>query len=112
MRTPAGFDCPYFYGNYHRGKNEEECRLIGDVAAPKNWAADLCKKCPVPGILRANACTHMTLRGEVRPGFLKLGRGIQVSAYCTKSQQIVKEPYVGCGQCHPIPPIFNEKNSA
>ena len=28
MRTPAGKECRYFYGNYHRGRGIEECRLL------------------------------------------------------------------------------------
>ena len=41
MRTPAGFECKYFYGNYFRGRNEEECRLIGNTPPPHNWTPDL-----------------------------------------------------------------------
>ena len=29
MKTPAGKECKYFYGNYYRGAHQEECRLIG-----------------------------------------------------------------------------------
>jgi hypothetical protein len=110
MKTPAGFECTYFYGDYFRGKNREECRLIGNTPPPNHWKADLCRTCPVPGILQANACSHMVLDGKVRRGFLGFGRGVAVSAYCNKTHQIVKEPQIGCGQCHPLPPIFNEKN--
>ncbi|HNW15016.1 MAG TPA: hypothetical protein PKG92_10100 [Anaerolineaceae bacterium] len=107
MRTPAGNECSFFYGNYFRGRHEEECRLIGNVPPPKNWKPELCKTCPVPGIQRANACPSMVLDGEIT-SLLGFRRRIKVNAYCNKSKQIVKEPHVGCGQCHPIPDIFLE----
>ncbi len=110
MRTPAGFECKYFYGNYFRGRNEEECRLIGDVPSPQNWKPDLCKTCPVPGILQANACPHLVLHGEVSRQLLGIKRRVKVSAYCVKSQLNVKEPEIGCGQCHPEIDLFFENN--
>ena len=108
MRTPAGKECRYFYGNYFRGRSQEECRLIGSTPRPHHWTPDLCKTCPVPGILQANACTNMVLDGKVRRGFLSIGRQVAVTANCTLSKQFVKEPHVGCGQCHPLPEIFKE----
>lgn len=110
MRTPAGFECKYFYGNYFRGRKQEECRLIGNAPPPGHWTPDLCQKCPVPGILRANACEHMELKGRVKRSLLGIIRKVEVSAHCTQSQQAVAEPHVGCGQCHPLPPVFTEKN--
>ncbi len=109
MRTPAGFECKYFYGNYFRGKKDEECRLIGSQPAPNHWTPDLCQKCPVPGILRANACQHMELRGTARRSLLGLIKRVEVTAYCNKENQVVAEPHIGCGQCHPIPPEFLDK---
>jgi hypothetical protein len=110
MRTPAGFECKYFYGNYFRGRKQEECRLIGNTPPPHHWTPDLCSKCPVPDILRANSCPNMELRGKGKHGILGLGRGVEVSAYCNKSQQFVNEPQIGCGLCHPLPPEFMDKN--
>ena len=110
MRTPAGFECKFFYGNYFRGRKQEECRLIGNARAPGQWAPDLCKKCPVPGILRANACENLTLNAKVKRSLLGIIRNVEVTAYCTLSQQNVKEPHIGCGQCHPLPPVFQDKN--
>ena len=54
MKTPAGHECPYFYSDYHRGRNTEECRVL--KVARQKWTADLCKTCAVPAITRANAC--------------------------------------------------------
>ncbi len=109
MRTPAGNECTFFYGNYFRGRHEEECRLIGDLPAPRNWTPDLCKTCPVPGIQRANACPNMVLDGEVHSLPFGLRKRVKVTAYCNKTKQVVKEPHIGCGECHPVPPVFMEK---
>ena len=108
MRTPSGADCPYFYGDYARGRNREECRLLD--AANLEWNASLCQTCPVPGIKRANACESMQLKPQVTRSLLNLFRKqVQVTAYCEKSKQTVREPQVGCGQCHPLPPEFQVK---
>ncbi len=108
MRTPAGTECRYFYGNYFRGKNHEECRLIGNQPAPGDWNRNLCQTCPVPGILRANACEFLVLHGEVRRTLGVFRKRVIVSASCTKSKTNVAEPQVGCGQCHPVPTVFTK----
>jgi hypothetical protein len=108
MRTPAGSECKFFYGNYFRGKRQEECRLIGNAPPPHHWTPDMCGKCPVPGILRANSCQYMELSAKVKRPLLGFFRRVEVTAYCEKSQQQVAEPHVGCGQCHPLPPVFSE----
>lgn len=109
MRTPAGSECKYFYGNYFRGKKQEECRLIGNAPAPHHWTPDLCKNCPVPEILRANACEHMVLNAKVQRSLLGIIKRVEVTAFCEKSKKAVNEPQIGCGECHPLPPVFMEK---
>lgn len=110
MRTPAGTECQFFYGNYFRGRKQEECRLIGHQPPPHHWTSDLCAKCPVPGILRANACPSLELSAQAKRTLFGLVRSVQVTAYCTRSQQPVAEPHVGCGQCSPLPlPFMDEK---
>lgn len=102
MRTPAGTECPYFYGNYFRGRNVEECRLL--KATGERWTPDLCRTCPVPGIARANACEFLRLRPTVtRPLAAAFQRRVQVTAYCDKTERNVAEPHVGCGECHSLP---------
>lgn len=108
MRTPAGIECKYFYGNYFRGKKQEECRLFTDHQPDDQWAPELCKTCPVPGILRANACENMVLKPRVNRGFLGLHRRVEISAFCKLQQKNVEEPYVGCGRCHPDIPLFKD----
>jgi hypothetical protein len=102
MRTPAGIECSFFYGDYFRGKNVEECRLIGIQPAPKNWTPDLCSSCPVPAIIRANACPNMTLVLSFKKGFSLKKRRLIVTAYCTKSNKVVDVPQIGCGICHTV----------
>lgn len=106
MQTPVKINCHYFYGNYYRGRQQEECRLIGNQQPPGNWTRDLCKHCPVPGIIRANACTNMVLNVRIQSGFLNFNRRVIIDAICTKTQQPVSEPEIGCGECHPLPSIF------
>lgn len=108
MRTPAGFECKYFYGDYFRGRSVEECRLV--QASGQNWSPDLCKTCPVPVIERANACEFLQLRARVtRPFSAAFMRRVEVSAYCEKTKSDVKEPQIGCGECHTILPVFDVK---
>ena len=105
MRTPAGKECKYFYGDYFRGRSTEECRLL--QAANERWSRDLCKTCPVPDVLRANACEFLRLRATLgRPVSAAFQRRVQISAYCEKVGRVVAEPEIGCGECHPLPPEF------
>lgn len=108
MKTPAGKECVYFYGNYFRGRSTEECRLLQSAGKP--WTPDLCKTCPVPGIRQANACESMQLRATVtRPISAVFQKRVQVSAFCVRTNRVVTEPHVGCGECHPLPPVFQVK---
>ncbi len=102
MRTPAGTECKYFYGDYHRGRNQEECGLLGSA-----WIRALCSTCPVPGIARANACETMRLHAEVtRPLAAFFQKRVQVTAFCERTARSGFDPHIGCGECHPLPPEF------
>jgi hypothetical protein len=105
MRTPSGNECPWFFGDYFRGKNVEECRLLD--AAGQRWSRELCVACPVPGIARANACEHLKLLPTIgRPLEALFRRRVQIAAYCSKAKQSVAEAQIGCGQCHALPGAF------
>lgn len=105
MRTPAGTECEYFFGDYYRGRNHEECRLLGPA-----WSRELCRTCPVPSIGLANACEFMQLRGEVtRPLTAAFQRRVKVTAFCEKTKRSGFDPHIGCGDCHPLPPLFEIK---
>jgi hypothetical protein len=111
MRTPYGQECPHYYADFQRGRNEQVCRLAEANSASEPWVPDVCEKCPMPGIARANACEHMKLTGRVAKGWLGFGRKMVIDAYCAKVQRQVDEPQVGCGECHgalSIASLFNE----
>ena len=109
MKTPAGAECRYFYGDYFRGKNREECRLLDSANPSLEWQEKLCFSCPVPGILRANSCQHMRLIPTIEQPFPIIGaKQVKVEAYCIKTKQDVMEPQIGCGVCHQLPDVFLE----
>ena len=105
MRTPAGKECKYFYGNYFRGRKTEECRLLRESG--QTWTASLCTTCPVPDVLRANACEFLRLRAEVKRPWAPACNGeCRSRPICEKAGREVAEPEIGCGECHPLPPEF------
>lgn len=106
MRTPAGKECRYFYGNYHRGREIEECRLLGEATSPIEWKRAYCETCPVPGILLANACTEMVLIPRLGRSLPKLKQQVQIKTYCNKTGRAGFDPHIGCGECHSLPPEF------
>ena len=99
MRTPAGAECRFYHADYHRGRSRQECRLIARNRASERWTPDLCRTCPVPAILQANACPNMVLEARVGRRFGLLRR-VVVEAFCTLTKEEVIEPMVGCGHCH------------
>lgn len=100
METPYGHLCKYYYEDWHRGRSRQECRLTQAGPTPRAWQPGLCSSCPVPGILRANACPNMVLEGRVTKRWLGLARKIEVYAVCTLKAVEVAEPHVGCGECN------------
>jgi hypothetical protein len=98
MRTPAGTECRFYYEDFMRGREIQECRLIASNPDSRPWRPSLCRTCPVPAILRANGCPNMTLEAWVGSRWLVLPQ-VRVRAFCTLSQQEVAEPMVGCGRC-------------
>ena len=112
MRTPFGQECRYYYQDFHRSRSTQECRLVDGSPSAGLWVSDVCRDCPVPGILRANGCAHMHLQGRVVKGFLGFGRRMVVTATCSRSGGRVDEPHIGCGQCHldgPAASVFNQE---
>ncbi|HSR46361.1 MAG TPA: hypothetical protein VLL77_00095 [Anaerolineales bacterium] len=100
MRTPAGADCPYYFEDFHRGRQKQECRLVAQNPASRPWQPDLCRSCRVPRIVLANACPNLVLHAKVNPGILGLNRKVEVTADCLLSLSSVPEPEIGCGRCH------------
>lgn len=99
MKTPAGKECEYFYGDYFRGRSLEECRLLKDHG--HTWSGYLCQECPVPEIKLANSCQHQKMTPSLKRPLFFMRPQVHIDAYCTNTQKVVTEPRAGCGQCHP-----------
>jgi hypothetical protein len=51
----------------------------------------------------------MVLKAEVHSPLLNFRRRVKISSFCAKVNRPVSEPEIGCGECHPLPPVFTEK---
>lgn len=99
MKTPAGDECRFYYEDYHRGRSEQQCRLIQSNPNSSAWRPHDCANCPVPSILRANSSPNLVLQGTVKKGFMGFNRRVEVLAFCSRHAVDVPEPHVGCPQC-------------
>ncbi len=91
-------DCPYFFGDYFRGREVEKCRLIERNRENRRpWRRALCDSCPVPATLRQTTCKHLALEASV---VRKLGVLERVSVYavCTEHIAELQDPK-HCPQC-------------
>ncbi len=96
MNKPVA--CRYFFGDYHRGKNVEECRLL--AASPNNtiaWRRAHCDSCPVPETLIASNCRDLALEAEVKRRFL-VERVNITFAVCLKHMEELADPLY-CPKC-------------
>ena len=100
MRTPAGKECKYYYEDFNRGRDTQTCRLIERNRESPPWTPGLCQTCPVPDILRANACPNLVLDGQVVKRLLGLVQRVEVSGWCSETFLEVDRPEIGCGHCH------------
>ena len=100
MRTPAGSECKFYYEDYFRGRETHECRLLDRNPEGGVWKPALCKTCPVPKIVRANACPNLALEAKVEKTLLGLRERVRVYAVCTSRMIEVDDPATGCGECH------------
>lgn len=110
MKTPAGKECRYFFGDYFRGRTREECRLFAHSSPPLKWKKEYCFSCPVPEISYANACSHLVLKPSLERAFPFLKQTVRIEAYCEKSKRDGFDPHIGCGECHPLPEAFIGEN--
>ncbi len=98
MRTPAGTECPHYYEDFHRGRSQQECRLILRNPRSLPWSPEICAKCAVPSILRANGSEDLILEVTV---VKRLGRrkAVDVTAACLRHEAVIDDPYLGCPAC-------------
>jgi len=91
-------NCRYFYGDYHRGRNREECRLLD--ANPNNqipWKRKHCDSCPVPALVMTSNTPELVLEGEVKRKFLR--ERVEVTfAICQKHLIELSDPHY-CPKC-------------
>jgi hypothetical protein len=99
MRTPAGKECRFYYENFHRGRSDQECRLLQGNPNSPAWQPKDCEKCPVPEILLANSSPDLILEATIKSGILGFGRRVEVSAFCSRHLIDVPNPHVGCAKC-------------
>lgn len=99
MRTPAGRLCDFYYEDFHRGRDVQECRIPkGERSAP--WRPEYCAKCPVPDILRANASPNMELQLTIKSTMLGFAKRMVVDAWCKRHDIPIADPFVGCPRCN------------
>ncbi len=99
MRTPAGEICRFYYEDFHRGRELQECRLIRPGSRSLAWTPETCRLCPVPAILRANGSPDLRLEAVIDKRF-GLWRRVRVKAYCLRHAVEVEDPYRGCPACN------------
>jgi hypothetical protein len=99
MKTPAGKECKFYYGDFHRGREAQACRLIEQNPDSLPWEPSLCYSCPVPDILRANASNTLKLDGRVVKKFLGFKRQVEVEGWCSECFSVVPDPKLGCLNC-------------
>ncbi|MDK3160554.1 hypothetical protein QPK87_28940 [Kamptonema cortianum] len=100
MRTPSGRDCRFYYEDFNRGRNLQECRLIKQNPQSLRWKSRYCETCRVPDILNANASPNLELSLAVVPVMLGLGRRLKVEASCMRHRVKIEDPFLGCPQCN------------
>ena len=101
MRTPAGKECRFYYEDFNRGRDIQECRLTKENPDSMYWRPGDCSKCPIPDILNANASPDLQLVLTIKPaGFLGTGRKHEVTASCLKHHIPIEDPFIGCPQCN------------
>jgi hypothetical protein len=104
MRTPAGKECRFYFEDHYRGREKQECRLLERNPQGGKWRPSLCRSCPVPDILRQNACPNMALEARVHKSLLGFREEVRVFAVCTTTMREVDKPAIGCGECHKYRP--------
>lgn len=104
MITPAGEECRFYYEDFNRGRQTQECRLVARSRDSGPWTPSLCAKCPVPGILWANGSPDLRLEGRVvkRFGFL---RRMEIKAFCLRCIAVIEDPIRGCPTCAGSEPL-------
>lgn len=97
MASTKPVNCRYFYGDYHRGKDYEECRLIKRNPESRPWRRALCDSCPVPDLLVNTTCREIALEATVTRRWGLLER-VEVYAVCAEHLLELADPN-HCPKC-------------
>ena len=108
MINPAGQECRFYYQDFHRGRSEQECRLIESNPESADWRESDCSICAAPEILRANNSPDLVLQAMVKKGILGMNRHVKVTASCSRHLIEVPKPHVGCPKCAKEKPGLEE----
>ncbi len=105
-------DCVYYHYDFHRGWENESCRLL--EASPDSglpWHRTLCKRCPVPRLLEQTNCQELVLEGKASRQFLSAR--VQVTfAMCGASLEELPHP-AHCPACaQELGPSSNEESGS
>ena len=114
MKTPAGKECKFYYGDFFRGRSEQACRLIERNPDSPPWNPKLCNNCPVPDILHANASETLVLDAKVVKKFFGFKQEVAVEGWCSECFSVVPDPISGCQNCNRSsdrPSIFDLEES-
>ncbi len=96
-RSTSKPDCPYYYEDFHRGREVRGCRLVEQNRSSLPWTRALCDKCPVPYILRESTAQSIALELSVQKRF-PWGRKLTVFAVCTRHMTALADP-LHCPLC-------------
>jgi hypothetical protein len=91
-------DCPFYYADYYRGREKEECRLLLRNPRSRPWRRALCGSCPVPDLMRRTDCLDLALEAEVGRRFLILDQVQVTYAVCLRHRMELKDP-AHCPEC-------------
>ncbi len=94
----SGVDCPYYYSDYLRGRETEECRLLASSPeATGTWRRALCRTCPVPGTIQQTECDHLVLEATIQRQWLF--QRVQITfSLCGESMEALPDP-LHCSAC-------------
>jgi hypothetical protein len=95
--TPKPIQCRYYYADFHRGRDYEECRLNKRNPDSRPWRRALCKSCPVPNILLNTNCQEIALEATVVKRFGLIER-VEVFAICARHLIELEDPLY-CPEC-------------
>ncbi len=90
-------NCRYYYADFYRGRDHEECRLIKRNADSRPWRRSLCDTCPVPEILLRTNCSEIALEALVVKKWGLMER-VEVFAVCAEHLIELDDPKY-CPQC-------------